>query len=609
MNWVLNWTILLPAIVGLLFLLIPGRLKTIKGIVTFLICLIVFYYAFLIFKHPNIKFISYENTFLSSFLVLNIDDLSKLVVLFIGFFGVVLSFYSLRSVESTNLYRGYYGKFLLTLAASFGAVLSDHLITFTFFWGFLGLTLYRFLRGSDQTSAAAAKKSFILIGASDSILIMGIGILWLKTNNFLMSGMNMQLTGAATIIAFLSLLVASLTKAGAFPLHTWVPDYAEAAPSSVSAFLPASLDKLLGIYFLARICMNIFILNNWAKLLLLIIGAVTIIIAVMMALTQHNYKKLLGYHAVSQVGYMVTGIGLGSPIGIAGGLFHMVNNALYKGGLFLTSGAINKQTGENKLDNLGGLAVSMPFTFFSALIFALSISGVPPFNGFVSKWIIYQGIIDLGKGSSLISQLWVVWLGAAVLGSALTLASFIKLIGGIYLGKVKEEFKRIKEVSIIMWLPSMFIAFLCIGFGIWGTSVILPKLITPVSGHFEYLGLWSSSSAGILIIVGIILGFIIYYIGTLKNLKRTRHFIGGELLSKHKEIQYPTVEFYKTITEFKVFNWIYQKAEKKYFDIYDLSKSIVLFINKLFSEAHTGILTPYIIWSLIGLGIILLILV
>ena len=611
MNWVLNSTILLPAVIGILLLFIPGKLKALKGVISFLISIIVFYYAFQIFKLENTKLVYslQENDVLSKFLIFNIDNLSKLVVLFIGFFGVIISLYSLKFVKNTGSFRGYYGKLLLTLGASFGAVLSDHLITFVFFWGFLGITLYRFIRGNCETSAKAAKKSFIIIGASDSILIMGIGFLWLKTNSFLMSEMNLELIGAAAIIGFLSLLIASLAKAGAFPVHTWVPDYAEAAPASVAAFIPASLDKLLGIYFLARICMNIFKLNSWATLLLLIIGSVTIIAAVMMALVQHNYKKLLGYHAVSQVGYMVTGIGLGTPLGIAGGIFHMINHALYKSGLFLTAGSVRTQTKESKLDNLGGLVTSMPITFFCALVFALSISGVPPFNGFVSKWAIYQGIIGFGKGSSIASKLWFVWLGAAVLGSALTLASFIKLIGGIYLGRIKEQFKKIKEVSILMWLPSLIIALLCIGFGIWGTTVILPKLIAPVSGEFSFIGMWESQSVGILIIAGIILGIILYYLGTLKNVKRRRHFVGGELMSKHKDLQYPTIEFYKTIEGLKIFSWFYQKAREKYFDIYDLSKKLILFINGIFSKAHTGILPAYIVWVLIGLGIILFILV
>ncbi|MBU1078395.1 MAG: hypothetical protein KKH98_13950, partial [Spirochaetes bacterium] len=275
MNFILL-SILVPIVTGSLLWLIPGKLKKVKGTITLGISLLLFYYTFQIFKLPNAKMVytSFGNTVISGFLTFNVDHLSKLIVLFIGFFGSMISMYSIKFVENSDKFKGYYTKFLFTLSASLGAVLSDNLITLTLFWGFLGLTLYRFLRGSDKKTTAAAKKSFILIGASDSILILGIGFLWLKTGTLLMSGMSLTLSGTAAVIGFLSLLIASLTKAGAFPVHTWLPDYAEAAPSPISALLPASLDKLLGIYFLARICMNIFILNNWAKMLLLIIGAV-----------------------------------------------------------------------------------------------------------------------------------------------------------------------------------------------------------------------------------------------------------------------------------------------------------------------------------------------
>src|SRR4030042_5389712 len=117
----------------------------------------------------------------------------------------------------------------------------------------------------------------------------------------------------------------------------------------------------------------------------------------MMSLIQHDLKRLLGYHAVSQVGYMVLGIGTGNPIGIAGGLFHMLNHAIYKSCLFLSGGSVEKKAGTTELDKLGGFAKIMPITFVTFVIASLAISGVPPFNGFASKWMIYQGIIEIGK--------------------------------------------------------------------------------------------------------------------------------------------------------------------------------------------------------------------
>ena len=373
-----------------------------------------------------------------------------------------------------------------------------------------------------------------------------------------------------------------------------------------SALLPASLDKLLGIYFLARLTTDLFVMSEGIKLLLLIVGVITIITAVMMALMQHDCKRLLGYHAVSQVGYMILGFGLGSLIGVAAGLFHMINNAIYKSGLFLSTGAVERQTGKSDITELGGLSKAMPVTFFASLIFAMSISGVPPFNGFASKWMIYQGIIDFGAGEGIASSLWMVWLGLAVLGSALTLASFIKFIGGSSLEGKRPAMAKIKEVPVLMWLPMAVLALFCIIFGVFATGLVIPKLFMPVTGSFTFSGLWSSSFVSLLVLISIVLGLLIYLATGRKKFRTEDNFIGGEKKEK-LGAAYPAPEFYKTFTEFSFISRIYKRAEEKAFDIYDLSKNAVLWFSGKLSNAHTGVLPGYVIWVCAGLIIMLLI--
>jgi NADH:ubiquinone oxidoreductase subunit 5 (subunit L)/multisubunit Na+/H+ antiporter MnhA subunit len=350
-----------------------------------------------------------------------------------------------------------------------------------------------------------------------------------------------------------------------------------------------------------------FMINEWLTLLLLSIGVISIITAVMMALVQHNYKKLLGFHAVSQVGYMILGFGLGSTIGVAAGLFHMINNALYKSGLFLSAGCVEYVTGKEDIDDLGGLSKAMPVTFFSSLVFAMSIAGVPPFNGFASKWMIYQGIIDFGSGSGIANKLWVVWLGLAVLGSALTLASFIKLIGGIFLGRRKTELQHAREVPALMWVPLVILALCCIFSGVFATSIVVPKLFMPVSGIFQFSGFWNSSVVSLLVLISICLGLIVYLALNLKRFRTEDSFIGGEKIQD--QTGYSTHEFYKTLGEFKFLAWCYKKAEEKWFDIYDLFRKAVLWISHKLSEEHTGVLSGYVIWVFAGLIIMLLIMI
>ncbi len=612
--------ITIPLLAGLLLFIIPEKYRTIKGIIGLGVCIITAWLTVVIYGSDKQILTLAEMSGRSGlsvfgfdilndaagYLAFNRDSLSKLIILFISLCTLMILLYSLVYVKSGRV-KNYYSWFLITLGCSYGAVMSDNLLLFLTFWGILGITLYKLIPGDNEESSATAKKTLILIGASDSIMIIGIAIVWKLTGTLSMENISVPTTSLLSITAFIALLTGSFTKAGAFPFHTWVPDYAKDAPASSSALLPASLDKLLGIYFLARITTSLFILNKWITLILMTIGVVTIIIAVMMALVQHNYKRLLGFHAVSQVGYMILGFGLGSMIGIAAGLFHMINNAIYKSGLFLSAGSVEYRTGEQDIDELGGLSKAMPFTFFASLIFAMSISGIPPFNGFASKWMIYQGIIDFGNGSDPANKLWFVWLGLAVLGSALTLASFIKLIGGIFLGRRKPAFENIKEVPFLMWMPMLILALFCIVFGIFSTRYIVPKLFMPVTGVFEFSGFWDSSFVSLLVLISIILGIIVYLASGLKKFRREDSFIGGEKIQDMTA--YPTTGFYKTIGEFGFFAWMYKKAEAKWFDIYDLSKQLVLWFSHKLSLAHEGVLPTYVIWVFAGLIIMLLIMI
>ena len=559
----LQFLIIIPIVAGILLFLLPEKYTRSKGIFALIISLIAGYLSLSLFTSA-VQMVALEGIVgktcsalfgsdllkgAESFFTFSVDNLSKLIIIFISLFGILILLYSIVYIRKGRV-RNYYPWFLITLGCSYGAVLSDNLVLFLIFWGILGITLYKLIPGRDEESSATAKKTLILIGASDSIMIIGIGMLYRLTGSFSMDSISLPTDNILSLTAFLALLVGCFTKAGAFPFHTWVPDYAKDAPASSSALLPASLDKLLGIYFLARMTMDIFILNEWMRLLLLVTGVITIISAVMMALVQHNYKRLLGFHAVSQVGYMILGFGLGSMIGVAAGLFHMINHALYKSGLLLTAGCVEYRTGEENIDELGGLSKAMPVTFFAALIFAMSISGVPPLNGFASKWMIYQGIIDLGSGPGIVSHLWVLWLGLAVFGSALTLASFIKFIGGIFLGRRKTNLEAVREVPAMMWIPLAVLALFCIGFGIFATNFIVPKLFMPVTGEFQFTGFWNSSLVSLLVIISLVLGIVFYLILNYKNFRREDSFIGGERIQD--QTSYATPEFYKTLGEFRL---------------------------------------------------------
>ncbi len=519
------------------------------------------------------------------------DNLTKLVFFFIGFFGLVLSIYSAGFIKKKL--NKYFSYFFLTLASAYGIILSANWIVLIIFWGISGITLYLMMQFNSDANLAA-KKTLIILGGSDSLLILGVAVLYRLTGSF---GI---LSSTWSMIAFICIATAAFAKAGNMPFHTWIPDCADKAPPPVTAFMPASLDKLLGIYLLARI-FSIITIPPVVKISVMLIGSITIICAVFMALTQHTAKKLLSYHAISQVGYMVLGIGTGNPLGIAGGLFHMINNSIYKSCLFLGTGQVEKVSKTDHLDKLGGLAKYLPITFTSMLIASFAISGLPPLNGFFSKWLIYQGV--LAATAEQYPFLSILCLLAALFGSALTLASFMKLMHALFLGAKKYPEgteKKFKEKFSLVF-PQIILALSCIVLGVFAFDLF----IKPMYGNLDLTGLWHPKMAMLLIVVGLVLGALIFLISRIK-IRRVKGFAGGEGLRPDMHIS--GADFYEGIENGQPFKFIYGLAEKKLFDLYEVLKAIAFYVIKLLRHLHNGVLTNYLSWILAG-GVVILVVI
>ena len=584
-------SVAVPIVCGIVSLLFSSdRLKSLAKILAFFVTLLSLAGSIFIFINKPMPWQ------MGSSIIFSVDSLSAFIAIGIAFFAFLITIYSFGFIESS--FGRYFGYVLMTLGAALGVAYSNNLVALLVFWGMLASLLY-LLVNIDQTdgAAAAAKKALIIIGATDALMLFGIGLIWAMTGTFSMDKIHLALGGKVSYIAYISLAIASFAKAGVIPFHSWLPDVAEDGPAPVTAYLPASLDKLLGIYLLARVSLNLFAMNSVSNLILLIVGSITIILAVIFALVQHDFKRLLGYHAVSQVGYMVLGIGTANPIGIAGGIFHMLNNAIYKSCLFLSGGNVEMKTGTTDLSKLGGLAKYMPITFSCFLIAALSISGIPPFNGFVSKWMIFQGIIELSNSNN---GLWIVWLTAAMFGSALTIASFMKLLHAIFLGRPQRDFKNVKEVSFPMKLPILILASLCVIFGIFAFLLPIPIFIIPAIGmKLAYSGIWNPIIATVLIIIGIAAGFLIYATFKKVQFRTVKTFIGGEDVEKLDRIS--GIEFYNTIKDIKPLGILYKREEDRSLDIYDTGKKTIYLFTRFFQYLHNGILPTFLVWCLLGM--------
>jgi formate hydrogenlyase subunit 3/multisubunit Na+/H+ antiporter MnhD subunit len=596
--------IVIPLIVGILSFLLP---KSARGICALVVTVVNFCMAVFLLKKECIVTLPWAGFGIDfSF---RLYQFSGFIMLAVSFFSVLITLYSLNFLKDKDSSRQFYTYLLITLSFANGAVLANNLVVLLFFWEGLLLPLYGLIVIGGGKAFKTATKAFMIVGISDLCMMAGVALTGYLAKTLVIQDITLPLDAPGSL-AFILLGIGAIAKAGAIPFHTWIPDAAEDAPLPFMAFFPAAIEKLLGIYFLARITLDLFQLNAHAGLsiILMTVGAITIIVAVMMALIQKDYKKLLSYHAISQVGYMILGIGTCLPAGIIGGIFHMLNHAMYKCGLFLTAGAVEKGTGTTDLERLGGLRSKMPVTFACYVIVAASISGVPPFNGFFSKELIYDAALERGA----------IFVLVAILGSFFTAVSFLKLGHAAFLGKARQEYQAVKEAHLSMLIPMIILAFVCVIFGVFN-HIPINNFIQPILGEngegHHFTGMPTNLTL-VMISLLVLLGAFIHHFTAVK--------IMGGILKAVDHIHYaPGLSL------------LYQWAEKKYFDPYEIGIRLINKMSNLFwwldrsvdwvyeslvvrvacgcstaiRRIHAGYYVIYVVWSLLGAFLVIILFV
>ncbi|MFO7639168.1 MAG: proton-conducting transporter membrane subunit [bacterium] len=544
--------ILIPALAGLVGWLI----NRLRNEFSFIGAILTLYYAVRLFAFGRagggyrlVEFSGLELAF-------RIDGLSGFILLFVAILGVLVMLFSFRYMRNWERSRNFFLYTMLLLAGANGVLLAANLVTLLLFWGLLLVLVYATLLIGRPGAEQAANKALVLIGLSDFAMLLGILMLLVRTGSTdLVRSEPLLLTDGWLVASYLLIAAGALAKAGSMPFHTWIPTASRTAPATVMAFVPGVLDKSLGIYLLVRLSFDLFSIagSPGVRNVLMFVGAVTIVAAGLAALLQRRVMRTLAFSTVSQVGYIVIGIGTGLPIAVAGALLHMLNNILFKAGLFMSAGTVEHWTKTDEFDKLGGLARQMPLTFFAFLICALSLAGVPPLSGFFSKWMIYQGIIGLGAGGS---RVYPIFLVAAMLGSVLTMAYVLRLVHGIFFGQRPRHLAHVREAGFTMWLPTVLIALTCIAFGVFAYGLPLSRLILPalpgrmaLSEPQYWLGVWQPELATILMVIAFGVGAVIYLLGTARKPVSGRTFVGGEKIADDEESRVPGTAFYSSVKE------------------------------------------------------------
>ena len=420
-------------------------------------------------------------------IIFTIDPMNAFMLVIAAIVGFCIMLYSVSSMQKLSGKDGFYTLLFLLITGVNGMIATGDIFNFFVFLEIsslagAALVAYRIDKG---VAAEAGLKYGALSTIGGLMFLTGIGILLAQydTLNMAVLASRIQMT-PLDMIAFVLFFAALAMKCGAVPMHFWTPDSYSMAPSAVTAFLVVSSQASL--YGLFRICYTLYggVLNTFTiGWVIIILGVLSMFVGVTMAIPQKDVKRLMAYHAVSQTGYMLLGVGVGlaalstpcllNSVGLPalkGGLFHIMNHALYKGLLFLTAGVIFYRCGTRNLNKLGGLGHNMKWTMIFFIIGALAIAGIPPFNGFASKLMIYESVFVFNPILAVI----------AMVVSILTLASFVKVFHSMFMGPQLPEFKDVKEAPLPMLIGMGILALLVILFGIFPQQIV-DMLVAPAA--------------------------------------------------------------------------------------------------------------------------------
>jgi multicomponent Na+:H+ antiporter subunit A len=479
-------------------------------------------------------------------LVFHVDALSVLFALMGTGLGAFVLLYSIGYMAHDKAATRFYASMLVFIAGFVGLVYSANLFVFYLCWELVGLCSFSLVGFwyTNREAVAGARKVLLMTHIAGYGLLAAILVVYHRTGSALWT--DPKVAQAFTGGIFVLMLVALVAKSVQVPLHTWIPE-AMAAPTPVSALLHAACYVKAGVYLAAR--MHSFGAwpqaggFAWGSESLMWVGTVTMAVGVMYAMVQTDLKRMLAYSTVSQIGYMMMGIGIGTPLAIAAGLLHCLNHGFFKAGLFLTAGSVQHATGTRDMNQLGGLAQKMPKTTLSWLIGVGSMMGIPLMSGFASKWMLYAAALQAGWAVPAMVA-WAASLGTVFFGAKATSA--------VFLGPVTKATKDAHESP-----PTMIwgMGLLAAGSVILGVApqlavnyllnpILLALQLSPVQvtwfGLSVGAGSFSTMGGLVLAVVSLILGGLIYAVAYVARPKQTAGaalagggvFTGGEPLSE-----------------------------------------------------------------------------
>jgi len=591
------WSFLLIPFIAIClipFLKMKGKAIAIYSAISF-IAILTSYVAFQALTGQNFELIL-QGSLVSGPVPLRIDALSAWFMLIINFGFMTGGFYGLfymsaykNQPKNLNLHGIL---FLLMYTSLLSLCVIQNSIVFLIAWEIMALSAFLSIIFEHEKIATIKAGINFLIQSHVSILFLMLGFIWVasQTGSYdfaAIQAYSLAHPGALSLILYLFFFIGFAIKAGFVPFHTWLPYAHPAAPAHISGIMSGVLIKI-GIFGILR--MLLLIQLDYAAMgsFILFVSLISGIYGVMLAILQHNLKKLLAYHSIENIGIIGIGIGLGciglgidnvalASLGFAGALLHTLNHSLFKSLLFYTAGNVYQATHTLDIEKLGGLVKKMPQTSILFLIAALAISGLPPFNGFISEFILYTGLFSWIHNAQISSLIAIIFtITGLVLIGGLALICFTKAFGVVFLGNARQDLKHeIKEVPFLQLLPLYIIAAFIVVIGLF-PGIFLDMLIKPVQlftslhqlpfASFQGNGLeamLSASRAGGLFIFLIFVFLGIRYLVLRKRTTTISSTWNCAYVRPTSRIQYTATSFVKSYSKlFAMFFLIFKKEKE-----------------------------------------------
>lgn len=546
-----------------------------------------------------------------------LTELSWYFVMMIAALTLLTVFFSVGALRRRSGYPMYYAWLFAKTLGMFGVVLARDLLTFFILWEMMSWATYFLMQqGSGQTGTRArrAATGYLMYAlAASMVLFAGVVFLGLVSGGFGYTRVAAAVQSFPPVVVFLTLfltVVPMLVEAAVYPAHWWLPPAYASTETGITAYL-AGISTRIGIYGTVVFVFVIFgvelldgliaVPRLGVREILMVLGAFTMVVPTYTALFQHDAKQLMTWHSIGQGGYMLVGLATASTLGVAGGLFHIFNHLAYVSLIIFSIAAVEYRTGTTNLNKLGGLIKKQPIAFLGLLFGIIGLAGIPPMNGFVSKWLVYRALILGGHPFIALAAF------AATVG---TILSVYKLIHNIFLGQLPERYENVREVGPFMQIPIVILMVVVFGTGAFPGTVLrwvaqiqtalgMEAVAWTLTGVAPSMGQLNMGVISAVFSATFLIGWGVYLLGNRrKHVGQYDNYAAGHFL--HKDVPYNyNYNFYAGFDH--IFEKLYERRPVKRFE-----EGALGFFERLTDSVrriYTGQLNTYLAYSIAAIVI------